>query len=1112
MSFLETVEQAKAFLERNRRVSFRALAREFELDDEALDDLVEELVDVQQVAAREGKVLSWMGSARAEASAPRPAAHTVARVSSERVAAPDVAEAERRQLTVMFCDLVGSTELSQRLDAEDLRTVVRAYQEAASGAIQPHNGHIVQYLGDGLLVYFGYPQAHDNDAVRAGLEILTALRTLNDALEPKHGIRLAARVGIHTGPVVIGEMGGGAKSETLAVGDTTNIAARLEAIAELDTVVMSSATQQLVAGMFVVEDRGPQRLKGVREPVTLYRVVQPSGVRSRLDVAAGRLTRFVGREVELATLVDRWERAQDGEGQNVLVLGEAGVGKSRLVYELHQHLAAVPHTWLECGATPYTEGTPFHPVIALVTQGLAFAPKDTATERLGKLEVRLGALASPETVALLADFLGLPPPTRLQLSPELQRRKTIDLLVQWTLSLSAAQPLVVFVEDLHWCDASTLELLGHLIAQSPTARVLLLATARPEFTPPWPARSNLTTVQLARLTKRQARDMVTALGGPELPPDTLDALVARADGVPLYIEELTKAMAEPGVAQGVEGIPASLADSLMARLDRLSAAKEVAQRAAVLGREFGYPLLAATVGMDEAALRHGLARLVEAEILFARGEPPAATYSFKHALIQETAYQSQLKRTRQQLHARVAKVLEERFPERVASEPEVVARHYDQAGLAAQAITHYQRAGERATQRSANEEAIGHLRRALALVATLPETRERHQMELGLQMAIRAPLGAARGWSHPENEQTYRRARELISQLGESPELPLVLAGMAATYFIKGHVATAAEVAQEALAAAERTGEAFDLLSAHYQVGEPLLFQGHFSQALHHFEQSLRLYNPSEHGSSAYTVGADRGVADHGHAAQCHVYLGHPDRALAVSEAAVALAKRVKHPLSLAHALADAAIVHFQRGELDRMRERAEELVGLAEELGLPFYLGGGRVFRGLARVKSGEGEAGIAEMQQAMAELAGIGAGVGAPALLCSLAEGLRKVGRHNDALGALGLGVAQSEQQGQHFWDAELHRLRAEILLDKNGNTASEAEALFRQSIEIAQRQEAKTFELRAATSLARLWQHQGKRDAARALLAPLYAWFTEGFDTRDLIEAKALLDALA
>ncbi|MBI1814295.1 MAG: AAA family ATPase [Deltaproteobacteria bacterium] len=1120
----------------------------------------------------------------------------------------NLSSGERRQLTVIFSDLVGSTALSAQFDPEEWREIVSRYHRATTEAVEKFGGHVAKNLGDGLLIYFGWPVAREDDperAIRAGLAIVEAVHALNEGLLPnppplpdvatEEGTRispasvvadetpipssanisvsggglgrrplLSVRVGMHTGPVVIADGGE-------VFGETANIAARVQSAAEPDTVVITAATQRLVAGLFVVEDRGPQELKGVRELVTLYRVVQPSGVRSRLDVAAGRLTRFVGRDIELATLIDRWERAADGEGQNVVVLGEAGVGKSRLVYQLHEHLAAVPHTWLECGASQYTEGTPFHPVIALVSQGLAFAPEDTAAEKLAKLEIGLRALASAETVALLADFLGLPPPTRLQFSPELQRRKTIDLLAQWNLALSEVQPLVLFIEDLHWCDASTLELLGHLIAQSPTARVLLLATARPDFTPPWPARSNLTTVQLARLTKRQGREMIVRLvsldtrpekmaatrengqeagghpsGSPSSDPAVgsrieglsdavIDALVARADGVPLFVEELTKTLLESGTARNVNAIPSSLADSLMARLDRLATAKEIAQTASVLGREFSYGLLQALVGATHASpsvsdaadagdvrarhasplheedLQRSLRRLVDVEILFARGEPPAATYTFKHALIQETAYQSQLKRTRRQLHARVAQVLEERFPERVAAEPEVIARHYDQAGLVAQASAHYQRAGERATQRSAYEEAIAHLRRALDLVATLPETRERHRMELGLQMAIGAPLIAARGISHPENEQAYARARELASQVGELRELPRVFVGMADAYLVKGDLATAAEVAQDALAAAERTGDPFDLLSAHYQVAIPLFYQGHFSRALYHFEQSVGLYDPSAHGSLAYTMGIDRGVQAHAAASECHTYLGHLDRALALSEEAVALAQRVAHPVSLAQALFFAGLVHIERAELDRISERAEELVGLCERLGIPFYLGLGRWMRGYARIELGEGEAGIAEMQQGLVNLAEIGSGVGAPGILAKFAEGLRKVGRHDDALGAVGLGLAQAKQQAQHFFDADLHRLRAEILVDIDGNAAEEPEALFGQAVEIARQQEAKTFELRAATSLARLWQRQGRRAAARDLLAPVYEWFTEGFDTRDLKDAKALLEEL-
>jgi class 3 adenylate cyclase/predicted ATPase len=1008
---------------------------------------------------------------------------------------------------VLFCDLVGSTPLSQQLDPEEWRDLIAQYQQAASGAVVRFGGHVARKLGDGLLIYFGWPTARENDperAVRAGLAIVEAMGPLNTTLAAGGGPRLAVRIGLHTGPVVIAD-------GDEVFGETANIAARVQGAAEPDTVVITAATQRLVAGMFVVEDCGPQTLKGVRDPVTLYRVGQPSVVRSRLAVAAGRLTRFVGREVELATLNDRWARAQDSAGQTVVVLGEAGIGKSRLVYQFHQHLTAVPHTWLECGATPYTEGTPFHPVIALVSQGLTLTPGDTAAEQLGKLESGLGALASPETVALFADFLGLPSPTPLQLSPELQRRKTIDLLAQWTLSLSAVQPLVVFVEDLHWCDASTLELLGHLIAQSATARVMLLATARPEFTPPWPAHSNLNTVQLPRLTTRQARDMVTALGGLQLAADTRDALVARADGVPLYIEELTKAVAEPGAARSGEGIPATLADSLMARLDRLSAAKEVAQRAAVLGREFGYPLLAATAGMDEAALRHGLARLVDAEILFARGEPPAASYTFKHALIQETAYQSLLKRTRQQLHACVARVLEERFSERVESEPEVVARHYDQAGMAAPASAYYKRAGERATQRSASEEAVGHLRRALALVGMLPETRERHQLELRLQIAIGAPLAAARGLSHPDYERTYSRARALISQVGEWAELPRILAAMADAYSAKGDLATAEEVAAKALVAAERIGEVFDLVSAHYAIGTPLFLRGNFAGALHHFEQSNKLYDPSAHGPLSYTVGTDRGCSALTHAALCHLYLGHHDQARNASEAAVILAKRVGHPISLAVALFQSCIVHFERGELFRTVERTGEVINLCKRLGFPLYLARGGFLRGLARVESGEREPGFAEMQEAMTAITGLGSESADPLGLFWLAEGLRKVGRRDDALGILRLANAKAEGDGPHFYDAELRRLQAEILIDTDGVPVEEVEPLFGEALDIARRQEAKTFELRAATSLARLGQRRGKRAEARALLAPVYAWFTEGFDTGDLVEAKALLEEL-
>ncbi len=1011
---------------------------------------------------------------------------------------------ERRQLTVLFCDLVGSTPLSQQLDAEEWRDVVTRYHATARAAVERFGGHVAQLLGDGLLVYFGWPTAREDDperAIRAGLAMLDAMESLNAEFALPDGVRLAVRIGMHTGAVVVAADGA-------IFGDTANIAARVQSAAEPATVVITAATQRRVAGMFVVEERGPQMLKGVREPVVLYRVVQPSGVRSRLDVAAGRLTRFVGREAELATLVDRWERAADGEGQNVLVVGEAGVGKSRLAYQLRERLATTPHTWLECGASPYTEGTPFHPVMALVAQGLAFTPADTPAEKVEKIARGLRDLASAEHVALLADFLGLPTPTPLTLNPDVQRRKTMELLAHWNLAISAIQPLVLLVEDLHWCDASSLELLGRIIAQGATARVLFVATARPEFTPPWPARSNLTSVQLARLTKRQARDMIATLAGTALPVATLDALVARADGVPLYVEELTKAMAEPGAARGVEAIPASLADSLMARLDRLSAAKEVAQRAAVLGREFGYPLLAAVTGMDDAGLCQGLARLVDAEIVFQRGEPPEATYTFKHALVQEAAYESLLKRTRQQLHGRVVDVLRERFPERVEKEPELVARHAETAGRSDDAITYYGQAGERAQARSAHEEAIGHFRKAIALIETQGASAERDARELTLQLALGGSLIAARGYAHPETAAAYERAVALAAA-GVAEQLGVARTGLAVCYQTRGEVERARAVAAEVLAAAETCGDEELALFGHGNVAIPEHYQGKFASSLAHLEQAIALYNPGQHHGHVRLLGSDQGVNALGYSAFNLWYLGQPDAALARAREAVALARRLDDPFTLTFALHFEMVVHWLRRDVGAQRERATEMVTLSETQGFPLWLGFGRTFHVAARVVAGDFGA-LPEINDAMALVGQTGQQAWAPAFYALAADARRAAGRLPSARRTVAVALAIAAQTGQPFFDADLHRLHGDLLL-ATGGPADEAVARYHRALAIAREQGARSFELRAATSLARLWREQGKRTEARALLAPVYATFTEGFATRDLIDAKALLDEL-
>jgi len=1021
--------------------------------------------------------------------------------------------AERRQITVMSFDLVGASILSQQLDPEDLRGVVRGIQESVSAVILRWEGYVAQYLVDGLLAYFCYPQAHEDDAeraVRAGLEMLDALRQVSESLEREYGFRPAVRIGIHTGEVVIGEVGGGATRGMIALGDVPHQAARARSAAAPDTLVITHATQRLVTGTFVVEDAGAQVVEDRREPRALLRVVRASGLRGRLAVAPGRLTSFAGRAAELATLSGHWEAARQGVGRNVLVLGEAGIGKSRLALQLRGRLTAEQHAWVETGATPFTTSTPFHPMLALVAEGLWITSDDPAAEKLAKIETGLGALSSREAVALIADLLGVPSPTRLELSPDLQRRKTIELLVQWALAVGSVQPMVMLFEDLHWWDPSSLELLGLLIGRSASAPLLVVMTARPEFSPPWPASEHVTTLALARLSEAETRDVVAALAPDALPAQTVDALVDRSDGVPLYVEELTRSVLEPDTTRSAPAIPATLADALMGRLDRLSTAKELAQRAAVLGREFSYALLAAVVGRDDAALRHDLTRLVEASILLARGEPPHATYAFKHALIEEAAYRSLLKRTRQDLHARIATVLETRFPERVESEPEVLARHYEQAGLVAPASALYQRAGERAAERSANEEAIAHLRRALALTAKLPDDRARDQQELRLQMAIAAPLGASAGFSHPDCEAAHARARVLATRIGASPELARALVGLATAYFVQGDLATGEAIGRDALAAAERTGDSLDLLLAHVVVGFPHFYRGSFARAAVHYGQAVALYDPREHASFARTLGWDRGVNAHAYLAWCHLYLGHHDRALALSEQAVGLARRLDHPLTLANVLLHVAIHHVERREPDRALAYGEELVQLAAPLGFPMFEGAGRFLCGCARADAGRLETGIAEMEHALGELAKVAVGIGAPGFLVLFAERLRRVGRLDDAIAIVALGLMRGESQGAHWGDAELHRVHARTLLDRD-DAVEEAEARLVQSLEIARRQENALFGLRAAMDLARLFQRRGRCDEARALLAPLRASFTEGLELQDLRDAAALLDEL-
>jgi TOMM system kinase/cyclase fusion protein len=1134
MNFYSVVDQVIALLRQRGRVTYRALKRQFDLDDDVLEDLKAELITAQRLAVDEqGAVLVWVE----ETGTPPALQEDVPPLSGES-SSPErrPPEAERRQLTVLFCDLVDSTPLASQLDPEDLREVVRAYQATCAEVIQRYGGHIAQYLGDGLLVYFGYPLAHEDDAqraVRVGLGIIEAVGQLNTRLAQERAVHLAVRLGIHTGLVVVGEMGGGTRQEQLALGETPNLAARLQGLAAPNTLVISAATLQLLGSFFACQSLGAPLVKGIAQPLEVYQVLAESTARSRLDaVGSTGLTPLVGREQEVALLLERWAQVKDGLGQVVLLSGEAGIGKSRLVQVLKEHLTTEPQAWLTpCQCSPYYQNTALYPLIDLLERvALCFEREESLEQKLSKLEgfvVQYG-LPLAETVPLLAALLSLPLSADyapLTMSPEQQKQQTLHALLTILLRIATQQPLLFVMEDLHWVDPTTLELLSLLVDQGPTARILALWTFRPDFSPPWTGRSHLTQVTLHRLPRQQATEMTARVAhGKTLPPEVVEQVVAKTDGVPLFVEELTKMVLESDLLQEREGryeltgplpplaIPTTLHDSLMARLDRLATVKGLVQLGATLGREFSYELLQAVSPWDESTLRRGLHQLVEAEFLYQQGLPPQATYIFKHALIQDAAYQSLLRSTRQQYHQRIAQVLEAQFPEIVTTEPELLAHHYAEAGLLAQALPYWQQAGQRASERSAHLEAIAHLTKGLEVLTTLPDTPERAWHELELQIALGPALMAIQGWGSPAVAQAYSRARALCRQVGDTPQLFPVLWGLWGWYQMRGALGMAQGVGEQLLALAQGTHDRALLLLAHNVLGDNAIWLGEFAAARAHMEQGLACYDAQQHHPLAVRYGGfDPGLHSRYHAAFALWVLGYPDQALERSQDALTLARALAHPQSWASAAAHVAMFHSLRREWQAAQELAEAGMALAREQGFPLWLAWGTIQWGWALAEQGHIEAGIAQMRQGLAAWRATGTELIRPYFLGLLAEAYQKGGQTAAGLGAIDEALALVQQHQETFCEAELYRLKGELLLSLSAGHAAEAEACFHSALDIARRQSANSWELRTTMSLARLWQCQGKRTEARELLAPVYGWFTEGFDTADLQEAKALLEEL-
>jgi class 3 adenylate cyclase/predicted ATPase len=1108
---------------------YEAVFRENDIDETVLPSLTHENLKELGVASlgHRVKLLDAIAALRSDASGKTPSVDATA---SSAPSVPPDDRAERRQVTVMFSDLVGSTALSARMDPEDLREVISAYHKCVTEAVRRFGGFVAQYLGDGVLVYFGYPEAHEDDAeraVRAALELIAAV------IELKTSASLQTRVGIATGLVVVGDLmtGSGEAHERGIVGETPNLAARLQGIAEPNTVVIAEATRRLLGNLFELKDLGARELKGVAEPLRAWVALRASTVESRFEAlhAAG-LTALIGREEEIELLRRRWSKTKTGEGQVVLLSGEPGIGKSRLTAALLENLAPEPHTRLRYFCSPQHTDSAFHPIIGQMERAAGLLHDDTPQQKLDKLDALLAQTStSIQDTAVIAEMLSLPNDGRypaLELSPQQRRQKTLEALTAQIETLSRQKPVLMIFEDAHWSDPTSLEAFGRVVDRIRTLRVLLLVTFRPEFDPPWVGRPYVTALIINRLAEHEGSAMIDRIvGNWQLSASIRQDIIERTDGIPLFVEEMTKAVLEAGsetaaaraiaaVPSPALAVPASLYASLMARLDRLGGpAKELAQIAAVIGRDFSHALLASVVPQPEVGLRSALDRLIAAGLLFRRGVPPHATYLFKHALVQDAAYGMLLRETRRQLHGRIAKTLEDHFPSTVETQPELIAHHCAQAGLNRKAIEYLGMAGQRAIERSSNPEAIGHLKRALEMLHSLRADSEHAQAALKLEVMLAQAMIASKGYSSPETMEVLLRAKKLITETTDTSQRFAILYGTWACHYVGGEVNKQHVAATEFLSEAETHDDTAALCLAHRALGTTYFTMGEFSAARKHLERAQGLYDSDQHLRYRFQYGQDIGTT-----AMCYLswalwHLGHVDRASQLASKAVNRAEEISHPHTLVYTLCHArGMMDVFRRQSDDTKSYASVVTSLCSEHAFPFWAAGGQIFGGWAVINQGEVDAGVDELIRGLAAWRKTGARLWLPIFLALQAEGHFKAGRNQAALHSIEQALATSEETGERWAIAEILRVKANLLQTTGHGKAEEVEGALFESLEIARQQQAKSWELRAATSLAQLWRDQGKVQQARELLAPSYGWFTEGFDTRDLKEARALLDTLA
>jgi class 3 adenylate cyclase/tetratricopeptide (TPR) repeat protein len=1028
------------------------------------------------------------------------------RVESVKLTPAVPREAERRRLTVMFVDLVGSTALSATLDPEDMREVIRAYQNTVAGEIERFEGHVAKFMGDGVLAYFGYPKAHEDDAeraVRAGLAVLAAIRHVSSpASEP-----LAARVGIATGLVVVGDLvGEGPSQEQAVIGETPNLAARLQTVAAPGQVVIAQATRRLLGVGFNHEDLGAQSLKGFARPVPAYAITGERQVESRFEARSGlALLPMVGRDQELARLLERWVQARAGEGQGVLLIGEAGIGKSRTSRALFDALAEEPHFRIRYQCSPYHTDSALWPVIQQMRHAAGLVAADSLEAQLDKLEALLGQANGRDATPLIANLIGLDATARygtVELTPQAQRARTLEALVDHLLGLAARQPVLVVLEDAHWIDPTTLELIEQCVDRIVVARVLILLTTRPDNQPRLPADPHVTRLTLNRLDRAGVEAIVARLGGDHLPSETIATIIERTDGVPLFAEELTKAVLETGETT----IPASLHDSLMARLDRIPEVKEVAQIAACIGREFDYSLLAAVADRPEQPLHTDLDKLVSSELVFRRGSPPQAAYSFKHALVRDAAYESLLKRRRRELHQAIF----ERQKAEGGSLPEVLAYHAQEAGLADEAIANWQAAGEHALTRPAYAEALKHFETALGRLRDQPESELRQRREAGLLLLIGRARIPHLGYAAKATVTAFAEAERLTRKLRE-PDLRLpALYGTWGGYYVRGELPAALEQADAFWREAEPLGAVVPQMIGRRIRGVTLVVMGEVGEARTELEAARGLYDAKLHVGLAERFGQEPGVATDCYLALAWALEGALDSAVRLIRTTMGRLEEINHVnttgfgfghlgcfaailkvSNLAAELAERGLEHARRQQLPVWETLALSSIGLC-------YLNNNRFSKAVAAIA------------ESLALYQRTGSGIFLAAIYANHALALARCGRLAEAHKQLEEARSVVEHNQERWCEPEVWRIDGLLALDSGDRRL--AEARFHNALTSARRFGLRAWELRAAISLARLWADEGKRAEARDVLTPVYGWFTEGFETADLKDAQALLDELA